>query len=160
MTGFGGLIFPLVARTAGQNGVLRCLCTSRSRQAYSVEAPASRSCHSVYDDKDWCQETKCTHDCVTLRRRAKGPGRCGCQHRHNLRAFPLLRRVLLLGFLTSLMPANSQRCCNHSLSFHQPCIRSLIAIMIVLANSHLLTTGGRQGAYSKARPYLRPRNES
>src|SRR5215813_5698609 len=39
-------------------------------------------------------------------------------------------------FPTSLMTENSQRCCNHSLSFHQPCIRSLTAIMIVLANSH------------------------
>jgi hypothetical protein len=57
-------------------------------------------------------------------------------HWHNLRAFPLLRRVLLLVFSNFAHDRELATLLNHSLSFHQPCIRSTASTMIVPANSH------------------------
>src|SRR5262245_16040548 len=95
-------------------------------------------CHLVYDDKGGCQETRCTHECVALPRADKEPERGGCRPPVQSRAFPFMRRVLLLLllFLTSLITEGSQRCCNQFLSFHQSCIRLLRATTIVSANSH------------------------
>src|SRR5215471_21258886 len=76
---------------------------------------------------------------------AKSRSEVAAGHQCNLRAFPFMRRVLLLLFLTSLITESSQRCFNQFLSFHQSCIRSLRATTIVSANSHLADYGWEAG---------------
>ena len=57
--------------------------------------------------------------------------------RTSLSALPLQRKVLLLPLLLYFAhDLELAALLNHSLSFHQPCIRSLTTTMIVRANSH------------------------
>src|SRR5260370_16986980 len=95
-------------------------------------------CHSVYDDNGRCQgnkkQTRVRLSAVT---RQRAGGTWLPANEHNLRAFPFIRRVLLLLFSAFAHDRELATFLNHSLSFHQPCIRSSTTTMIVSANSHL-----------------------
>src|SRR5215467_2068118 len=112
-----------------------------------------KRCHSVYDDNGRCQDRR------GHRRRKRGQGRpqlafistldsVSCAPiiergwKRSAFAFelsfqPSLKWVLLFAFSCFAHDRElAALAFNHLLSFHQPCIRSLTAIMIVPANSH------------------------
>src|SRR5260370_35271493 len=92
-------------------------------------------CHSVYDDNGRCQgnkkQTRVRLSAVT---RQRAGGTWLPANEHNLRAFPFIRRVLLLLFSAFAHDRELTTFLTHSLSFHQPCIRSSTTTIIVSPN--------------------------